>query len=112
MLEDGARALLDEAVTTSRKMHPEVQLDTLTCMGHPVEVLAEQALTADMVVVGSRGGSGSRRRCWVRCPSACCTGLPARWSLSGGRPDPRHYRDHAASPAVMLCHPPSATHYR
>lgn len=58
MLEDGARALLDEAVITSRTMHPEVQLDTLTCMGHPVEVLAEQALTADMVVVGSRGGSG------------------------------------------------------
>ena len=58
LLEAGARALLAEAVAACRLQHPRVQLDTLVRMGHPAEVLAEQADLADLVVVGSRNRGG------------------------------------------------------
>jgi len=58
LLESGARALLEEAIAACRTTHPQVRLDTLVRMGHPAEVLAEQARSADLVVVGSRGRGG------------------------------------------------------
>ena len=58
LLESGARALLEEAIAACRIEHPQVPLDTLVRMGHPAEVLAEEAQSADLVMVGSRGRGG------------------------------------------------------
>jgi len=58
LLESGATALLEEAIAACRIRHPNVPLDTLVRMGHPAEVLAEEARSADLVVVGSRGRGG------------------------------------------------------
>ena len=57
-LESGASALLEEAIAACRIQFPQVPLDTMVRMGHPAEVLAEEALSADLVVVGSRGRGG------------------------------------------------------
>jgi len=58
ILEEGASAALAEVLDTLRSEFPGVTIDGLVRIGHPVEVLAELADSADMVVIGSREHRG------------------------------------------------------
>lgn len=58
ILEEGAEASLAETVAAVRAEFPAVPIDTAVRLGHPVEVLAELADSADMVVIGSREHRG------------------------------------------------------
>lgn len=58
ILQEGAAAAMTEIVAEMQLAHPGVPIDTVVRLGHPVEVLADLAESADLVVVGSRGRSG------------------------------------------------------
>ena len=58
ILEQGAAAALRELATELRHTHAESVIDTVVRCGHPVDVLAELAETADMVVIGSEKYGG------------------------------------------------------
>jgi len=60
LLAQGAAAALTAVVADVRGKFPGVRIDTAVRLGHPVEVLAALASTADMVVVGSHGHGGFR----------------------------------------------------
>jgi nucleotide-binding universal stress UspA family protein len=53
ILEEGAAAALDELACALRAEFPAVPIDTVVQLGTPVEVLAELAEDADMVVIGT-----------------------------------------------------------
>jgi nucleotide-binding universal stress UspA family protein len=52
-----ARRLVGEALAGWAEKYPDVILRTRYCPGHPVQVLARQSETADLVVVGGLGRS-------------------------------------------------------
>ena len=54
-LVDGARETLSKAIATVGAEHPEVRIEPLVVEGDPAETLCEQAESADLLVVGSRG---------------------------------------------------------
>ena len=59
LLEDGAAAGQAQMVEELRGSHPAVVVETTVQLGNTVEVLAELADAADMVIVGSRGNTGA-----------------------------------------------------
>ena len=58
ILEQGAAAALLELATQLRQAHPGMAVDTVVRFGYPVDVLAELAESADMLVIGSQRNSG------------------------------------------------------
>jgi nucleotide-binding universal stress UspA family protein len=50
-----ARRVLDEALGTLRKAHPDLTIRSSVVQGHPAPVLIEASGGADLLVVGSRG---------------------------------------------------------
>lgn len=58
LYELGAAEELETALAVVRGDHPQVTVEPLVEMGHPVEVLDRHAEAADLVVVGSRGRGG------------------------------------------------------
>ncbi len=59
LLEDGAAAGQAQMVGELRRSHPAAVVQTTVQLGNAVEVLAELAEAADMVIVGSRGNTGA-----------------------------------------------------
>jgi len=58
LLAESAAAAQRETISEIGRDYPTVQVDPLVCLGHPVDVLAQLAAAADMVVVGSHGRHG------------------------------------------------------
>jgi nucleotide-binding universal stress UspA family protein len=58
LLAESAAAAQRQAVIEIANEYPTVQVDTLVRLGHPVDVLAQLAIEADMVVVGLPGRHG------------------------------------------------------
>jgi nucleotide-binding universal stress UspA family protein len=55
LLEEGAAAAAEPVIRDVRMSHPELDVDLDIRFGQPVEVLADLAASADLVVVGSHG---------------------------------------------------------
>lgn len=47
--------LLDEIVTSARKAHPDVHIESAVIEGHPAPILIKASRGAELLVVGSRG---------------------------------------------------------
>lgn len=58
LLESGATAAQREGLGDTASLHHGVPVESTVRTGHPVEVLAEAAEEADLVVIGSRGRGG------------------------------------------------------
>ena len=58
LLENGARASLQEGLGETPQARPGVAFESTIATGSPVDVLADAAHAADLVVVGSRGRGG------------------------------------------------------
>lgn len=54
-LEEGARRTVEAAASAVRSSHPALALTTVVEEGPAAQVLLEQAMIADLLVVGSRG---------------------------------------------------------
>jgi nucleotide-binding universal stress UspA family protein len=50
-----ARQALDDAISTVRTAHPNVEFREVVVEGHPAPALVQESHGADMLVVGSRG---------------------------------------------------------
>ncbi len=59
LLEEGAAASQATIADELRRSNPAVVVQSTVQLGNPVEVLAEEAEAADLVIVGSRGNSGA-----------------------------------------------------
>lgn len=58
LLEEGARAVLDDALDRARELAPELHVTGALVRGPAGGALVEAALVADLIVVGSRGHGG------------------------------------------------------
>ncbi|GHC74693.1 universal stress protein [Nocardiopsis terrae] len=56
--EGSARQALAESVADARARHPQVRVEEVVRVGHPVEVLCAEARDCDLMVVGSHGRGG------------------------------------------------------
>jgi nucleotide-binding universal stress UspA family protein len=57
-VEDDERSQLERSVQPARAAHPDVTIGTDLVRGHPAQVLLDAALSARLLVVGSRGNGG------------------------------------------------------
>ena len=58
VFEESARAALDATLATLDEQADGIEIEQVLCRGQPAQVLVEQARTADLLVVGSRGRGG------------------------------------------------------
>lgn len=58
VFEESARAALDATLATLGDQADGVEIERVLCMGQAAQVLVEQARTAELLVVGSRGRGG------------------------------------------------------
>lgn len=54
-LQQKAQRWLDDAVTRVRESYPDAVIEAKNLRGHPVDVMVEQSVEAEMLVIGNKG---------------------------------------------------------